>query len=132
MPEQSLAGLVEARVAAAPDAVAVSGGGRLVSFGELGAAAGRVAGRLAGRGVGPESVVAVVMDRCVEMVAVLLGVLKAGAAYLPIDPAHPSARIEFMMADAAPIAALAAYKRRMGWTFPWASSLDSERTAKSP
>src|ERR1700685_4421392 len=61
---------------------------------------GRLAGYLARRGAGPETVVAVAMDRSADLVTALLAVLKAGAAYLPVDPGYPAQRIAFMLADA--------------------------------
>ena len=99
--------LVAARAAGIPDAVAVVCGGVHVSYGELDARAGRLAQVLVSRGAGPDSVVAVVMGRCAELVMVLLAVLKAGAGYLPVDPGYPAGRIEFMLADAVPVLVVA-------------------------
>jgi amino acid adenylation domain-containing protein len=106
-PPGTLPALFAAQAARAPDAVAVAVGAVMVSYAQLQAAAGRVAGLLAGYGAGPEQVVAVVMDRGAELAAALLGVLQAGAAYLPVDPAYPGTRIAFMLADARPAAVIA-------------------------
>ncbi|HXL95473.1 MAG TPA: condensation domain-containing protein, partial [Streptosporangiaceae bacterium] len=103
----TLPGLFEAQAARTPDAVAVACEGVQVTYAELDAAAGRVAGVLAARGAGPESVVAVVMDRSAALVTALLGVLKPGAAYLPVDPGYPAQRIAFMLQDARPGCVLA-------------------------
>ncbi|MFJ9566276.1 amino acid adenylation domain-containing protein, partial [Streptomyces fuscichromogenes] len=91
------------RVAAAPDAVAVTCGDEEVTFAELDERASRSARVLASRGVGPESVVAVMLGRSVELVVALLAVWKTGAAYLPVDPSYPAERIAFMLADAGPV-----------------------------
>jgi amino acid adenylation domain-containing protein len=96
--------LVEARVDAAPDAVAVAGDGFRLSYGELDRAANRIANALIARGVLRGDRVAVCMERSPELAAALLGVLKAGAAYVPVDPAYPADRIAFMLEDtAAPV-----------------------------
>ena len=76
------------------------------SYYEVDQAANRLAHLLVGQGVGPGQRVALVLERSAEAVVAILGVLKTGAAYVPIDPAHPDARIGFMLDDAAPIAAI--------------------------
>ncbi|MQA26813.1 MAG: amino acid adenylation domain-containing protein, partial [Micromonosporaceae bacterium] len=101
-PRASLAGLVEAQAARAPDAPAVIGAGLTLSYRELDERANRVAQWLAAQGVGPESRVGVVCERSVELVVLLLGIVKAGAAYVPVDPSYPVERIKRMLADAAP------------------------------
>ncbi|AXK32685.1 non-ribosomal peptide synthetase [Streptomyces armeniacus] len=85
-----------------PAEPAVVFGTQEVTYGELDARANRLARWLGSRGVGPERLVALALPRSVEMVVALLGVLKAGAAYLPVDPEYPADRIAFMLEDAAP------------------------------
>ncbi|WP_144209924.1 amino acid adenylation domain-containing protein, partial [Mycobacterium tilburgii] len=89
-----------------PEAVALNYSNESWTYRELDEAANRLAHMLSSLGAGPGERVAVLLNRSAKAVVSLLAVLKTGAAYLPIDPAHPTARVEFMLADAAPIAAL--------------------------
>ena len=75
-----------AQVARAPEAVAVSCGGRSMTYREVEQAANRLAHLLAGQGVGPGGCVGLLLERSVEAIVAMLAVLKTGAAYLPIDP----------------------------------------------
>ncbi|MBB5113500.1 amino acid adenylation domain-containing protein [Micromonospora echinospora] len=96
----TLAELFDDQVRRAPDAVALVDGDTLMTYAELSAAAEQVARRLVAYGVGPESVVAIHEPRSSRLVAGLLGIHRAGAAYLPLDPDHPAQRLAFMLADA--------------------------------
>ncbi|WP_268998963.1 AMP-binding protein [Streptomyces violaceus] len=117
LPELTVPELFARQVAAAPDAVAVESGGSAVSYRELDERSDRLAAALRCRGVGPETVVAVAMPRSVNLSVALLGVVKAGGAYLPIDPGVPAERIRpaavaasarALVTDAATAATLAA------------------------
>ena len=77
-----------------------------MTYRELEEAANRLAHLLAAHGAGPGQCVALLFSRSAEAIVAIVAVLKTGAAYLPIDPALPAARIGFMLADAAPIAAI--------------------------
>ncbi|MBO0805869.1 MAG: amino acid adenylation domain-containing protein, partial [Nocardiopsaceae bacterium] len=92
----------EAQVTRSPDAVAVSFGDAEMTYGELNERANRIAHLLMARGAGPERLVALALPRSADLVAAVLGVLKAGAAYLPLDPSYPVGRTAFMLADARP------------------------------
>ncbi|WUB85086.1 amino acid adenylation domain-containing protein [Streptomyces platensis] len=94
--------LFEEQVARTPGATAVECGQESLSYGELNARANRLARELVARGVGPEVVVALALNRSVDMVVAVLAVLKAGGAYLPVDPEYPVDRIAFMLRDARP------------------------------
>ncbi|WP_410870786.1 non-ribosomal peptide synthase/polyketide synthase [Nocardia sp. A7] len=89
-----------------PNAVAVKAGDTTLTYDELDAWSNRLARRLVAAGVGPESLVAVALARSVELPVALLAVLKAGAAYLPIDPNYPADRIEYVLDDARPHCAI--------------------------
>ncbi|SEL58156.1 non-ribosomal peptide synthetase [Streptacidiphilus jiangxiensis] len=91
---------VAGHVARTPRAVAVSGGGRSLTYAELDEAASALARRLRALGVGRESLVGVCLGRSVDLAVALLAVWRAGGAYLPLDPNHPRARREFTVQDA--------------------------------
>ncbi|HEX4726248.1 MAG TPA: amino acid adenylation domain-containing protein, partial [Jatrophihabitans sp.] len=104
--EQLLHRLFEAQVRRDPDAIALVAGCEL-SYRELNERANRLAHHLCSQGVGPDRLVGLCFERSVEMVVGLLAVLKAGGAYLPLDPAYPAARLAAMLSDAAPVLVLA-------------------------
>ncbi|MGD7085815.1 amino acid adenylation domain-containing protein, partial [Ralstonia pseudosolanacearum] len=100
-------GLFEAQVRRTPEAIAVEHEGRQVSYAELNARANRVAHALIGLGVGPDARVGLCAERSVELVIGLLGILKAGGGYVPLDPSYPQDRLAYMLEDSAPVAVLA-------------------------
>jgi amino acid adenylation domain-containing protein len=91
--------LFEAQVERAPDAVAVVSEGAQLTYRELNARANQLAHHLVRRGVRTGSFVGVLLERSCEALVALLGVLKAGAAYLPLDPEYPRERLEYMLSD---------------------------------
>lgn len=97
LPEQ-----FEKQAALRPDAIAVVYEDQALSYAELNERANRLARMLISEGVGPEQFVALALPRSLEMAVGLLAVLKAGAAYLPLDPDYPADRIAFMLKDAQP------------------------------
>ncbi len=105
-PAATVVELLEARAATSPGAVAVTSGDTRLTYGELHARAERLARVLVQRGVGPETFVAVRLPRTASLMVALLGVLKAGGAYLPVDPDYPADRIELMLDDARPVLGL--------------------------
>ncbi len=102
----TLVALVDARVRASPDAVAVRAGDQALTYAELSRRADTTAQLLRARGIGPGSLVAVVLERSVCVPIALLGVLRTGAAYLPLDPSYPARRLAALVADATPDCAL--------------------------
>jgi surfactin family lipopeptide synthetase A len=93
--------LIEARVAAHPQATAVVCAGESLTYAELNARANQLAHRLRAEGVGPGSIVALMVERSFAMIVGILGIVKAGGAYLPLPPDHPAERIRYMLDDAA-------------------------------
>ncbi|MET0395626.1 MAG: amino acid adenylation domain-containing protein, partial [Longimicrobiaceae bacterium] len=91
--------LVAAQAARAPRALAVVCGEEALTYAELDARADRLARRLVGLGAGPEVRVGICLERSAGMVVALLAVLKAGAAFVPLDPAYPADRLSYMLAD---------------------------------
>ncbi|MBI6710660.1 amino acid adenylation domain-containing protein, partial [Pseudomonas syringae] len=98
--------LFEAQVRTQPGAIAVAFQGQRLSYAELNRQANRLAHHLIGLGIGPDDRVALCVERGVEMMVGLLGVLKAGAAYVPLDPAYPAERLAYMIEDSTPSALL--------------------------
>ncbi|SFW73005.1 non-ribosomal peptide synthetase [Amycolatopsis australiensis] len=105
-PDGCLHELVERQAGRTPDADAVLWSGGRLSYRELDARADAVAARLRELGVGRDVLVGVCATRSPAMVAALLGVLKAGGAYLPLDPGYPADRLEYMITDARPLVVL--------------------------
>ena len=108
--------LISDQVRSAPESVAVVCGKEQINYAELDARANRLAHFLQARGVGPETVVGLCLERGIDQVVVLLAVMKAGGAYLPLDPADPVDRVGFMLADAD----VALVLSRSGLTDAWA------------
>lgn len=92
--------LFEAQAARTPEAIALVYEDEQLTYAQLNAGSNQLAHHLRSLGVGAETLVGVCTDRSIEMVIALLGVLKAGGAYLPLDPSYPSERLSFMLADA--------------------------------
>ncbi|WP_419884332.1 amino acid adenylation domain-containing protein, partial [Mycobacterium scrofulaceum] len=102
----SIPALFAKQVARVPEAPALTFDGRTLTYQQLDEAANRLAHLLADHGARPGACVALLLSRSAEAIVSILAVLKTGAAYLPIDPAVPAARMEFMLGDAAPVAAV--------------------------
>jgi amino acid adenylation domain-containing protein len=98
--EESIVSLFEAQVTRSPGATALIYEGKEVSYQELNRSANQVGRYLRALGVGPETLVGIYMERSVEMVVGLLGILKAAGAYVPLDAAYPKDRLTYMVNDA--------------------------------
>ncbi|WP_203895674.1 non-ribosomal peptide synthetase, partial [Planobispora longispora] len=103
VPAVTLTDLFEAQAARTPDATALVFEGTELSYAELNARANRLARMLAERGAGPERIVGLMLPRSLDLLVAMYAVIKAGAAYLPLDPGLPQGRIDAMLADARPV-----------------------------
>ncbi|MEO8224219.1 MAG: amino acid adenylation domain-containing protein, partial [Gammaproteobacteria bacterium] len=104
--DMTLVGLFAAQAAQTPDATVVICGGSKLSFGELDAASSRLAGALLERGLAPATRIAVILDRSPDLIVALLAVLKAGSAYIPLDPAYPAERLAHVFGNSRPAAVI--------------------------
>ncbi|GAB3261093.1 non-ribosomal peptide synthetase [Kineosporia babensis] len=98
-PTSTIVDVFEQQCARTPDAVAVVSGRHELTYAELNARANRIAHLLRSRGVGVEEPVGLCLEHGPQLLPALLGILKSGAAYLPLDPAHPADRIAYMVSD---------------------------------
>ncbi|MCG3754386.1 non-ribosomal peptide synthetase [Amycolatopsis sp. Poz14] len=98
-PALGFADLVAAQAKRSPDAVAVAMGGHQLTYAALDARATRLAQHLRAAGAGPDVRVAVCLERCPELVISVLGIMKAGAAYVPLDPTYPADRLAYLVQD---------------------------------
>jgi mycobactin peptide synthetase MbtE len=101
-PATTLTDLVTEQVARTPDNIAIVYEGRHYSYREVNESANRLAHWLIERGIGPEDRVAVLLDKSPELVITALGIVKAGAVYLPVDPTYPEERLSYILADSDP------------------------------
>jgi amino acid adenylation domain-containing protein len=92
--------LIEAQVTRTPDAIAVVSGNEKISYAELNRKANQLAHHLRSLGIGPDTLVGICVERSVDMLIGLLGIWKAGAAYVPLDPSYPQERLALMLREA--------------------------------
>ncbi|WP_196223272.1 non-ribosomal peptide synthetase, partial [Roseibium sp. RKSG952] len=133
--DQTILDLFAGQVQLRPGAWAVSDARRRATYAELDAASNRLARHLIAHGAGPEIVIGVCLDRSTDLIVCLFGILKAGAAYLPLDPDGPADRLNYMAQDAN-VKAVVTSRRHSGrleelavGTGPMLVILDSEETA---
>ncbi len=127
--DESVHSAFEAQVRARGDATAVEYGDQRIGYAELDALANRLASHLASCGVGPGACVGLCLERSAAAVVAMLGVLKAGGAYLPLDPRYPRERLAFMARDAAPEAVITGASGRGRVDHPRVVDLDAHARA---
>ena len=98
--QATIHGLFAEQAARAPDAVALTLAGERISYADLDARAGRLAARLRRSGAGLEARIGLCVERSPALIAGMLGILKAGGVYVPLDPAYPAERLAWMVEDA--------------------------------
>jgi nonribosomal peptide synthetase DhbF len=103
---QALHHLIEAQVERTPESVAVRFDDQSLTYAEMNRRSNQLAHFLRAMGVRPETLVGICLERSPETVVTIAGILKAGAAYLPLDPSYPSERLAFMLGDARPLVLL--------------------------
>jgi amino acid adenylation domain-containing protein len=128
-PLGTLPALFACQVAAAGDSVAVTDGPQSLSYSDLNTRANRLAWLLIHRGAGPEKLVALALPRSADLIVAILAVLKAGAAYMPLDLNYPTERLEFMLADARPVLLLTTSSAELPETTVPGLVLDTVETA---
>ncbi len=134
-PERCLHELFAEQAARTPDAAAIRFEGRTTTYAELERSANRLARHLRSLGLGPEARVGLCVERAPAMVAAMLGILRAGAAYVPLDPAYPAERLEYMLGDsgAALVVSQASLAERLPAGVPRVLlDSDAERVAAQP
>ena len=112
---QTILDMFAAQVACNPDNVAVICGETTLTFGELNAQANQLAHYLQSIGVGPETRVGICLERNMQLPVALLGTLKAGGAFVPLDPSYPQARLDFMVEDSSPLVLLTQAALKTRW-----------------
>ncbi|WP_025109114.1 non-ribosomal peptide synthetase [Pseudomonas sp. H1h] len=125
--EQPLHALFEAQAQRKPDAVALLGGERSLTYRQLNERANRLAHHLRELGVQPDARVAICVERGLDLVVGLLGILKAGGAYVPLDPDYPLERLNYMLLDSAPVALLVHGATRQLLGDPGVALIDLDR-----
>jgi amino acid adenylation domain-containing protein/non-ribosomal peptide synthase protein (TIGR01720 family) len=128
--ERCMHEMVEGHAERIPDAVALSGDGFHLTYRALNARANRIARVLHERGVGPDARVAICLERSPDLIAGLIGIMKAGGAWLPLDPGYPPERLAFMIEDAraAVVVTESRFADRLGPTSAQVLLVDVERT----
>ena len=126
----TIAALFEAQVVRTPEVAALTCGDASLSYDELNTRANHLAHDLIAGGIGPERIVGVTLERSIDLVVSLLAIIKAGGAYAPIDPDLPAARLERMLADAAPeiVLTCTGLVERLPAGAPWVCSRRGRRS----